>query len=75
MMPTKKFKTDDAKFTGYGSIDIARGLFRHRLDKACSAGNHPLLKVTIEATIYCPINSCDDVGQEYALEVGKVKFK
>lgn len=74
-MTTKPFKTDDAKFTGYGVIEIARGKFRQRLEQANWPTTTRPLKVVIEATITYPINSCDNVGQEFVLEVGKVKFK
>ena len=74
-MTTEQFKTDDAKFTGYGVIEIARGKFMQRLDNANWPKTTRPLKVVIEATITNPINSCDDTGQEFVLEVGKVKFK
>lgn len=71
----KKFKTDDAKFTGYGSIEIACGRFRQRLDNANWPDVTQPLKVTIEATIHGPNCNCDDVGQEFRLDVEKVSFK
>lgn len=43
----KKFKTDDAKFTGYGSIEIACGRFRQRLYNANWPDVTQPLKVTI----------------------------
>ena len=70
-----KIRTDDAKITGYGSIEFARGLFRQRLDKANWPDVTQPLKVIIEATIQGPNNNCDDVGQEFRLEIGKVTFK
>lgn len=70
-----RLKTDDAKITGYGSIEFARVLFRQRLDKANWPDVTQPLKVIIEATIHEPNNQCDDVGQEFSLEIGKEKKK
>ncbi len=70
-----KIRTDDAKFTGYGVLEVACGRFRQRLDKANWPDVTQPLKVIIEATIQGPNNNCDDVGQEFRLEIEKVKFK
>ena len=74
-MTEKKLKTDDAKFSGYGSIEVANGRFRNRLNKANWPDTTKKLRVMIDADITYPINSADDVGQEYVLEVRKVVFK
>ena len=75
-MATKKFKTDDAKFTGWGAIELMFGPFQERLEKVNKPSlkvDHPL-RVIIEATITYPLAESHE-GQEFNLEIGKVKFK
>ena len=74
-MATKKFKTDDAKFTGYGTLEVANGRFRSRLDKANWPEITQKLRVTIEADLIESVMNGDDVGQDFRIEVRKVKFK
>ena len=70
-------KTDDAKCSGYGSIELANGMFRRRMERLNGYGYGVVteIPVTIEATIGYAINTADNVGQEYVLTVRKVKFK
>jgi len=64
---------EEYKWGSYGSLDMKACKARTKLLKYIEAGGR--VKCTIECEIHDVLNSYDGVGQEFIIEIKKVKIK